>query len=370
MKQYLVELKKIAENYENYQQIDELQNHLYALASMIEIDAKEEEKIPIKASDIVNTVVANFFKSNTESDSVKSGIEALDSVIHGFHKGEFIVIGGRPGMGKTQFSVQLAANMAKQNKVVAFLSLEMSAEVITKKFLCNLGQLSPSVFDRLNDYSPEIESSLSGAIKKLKELPIYLYENPSPSLNKLIGLIKKVVEEQKVNVVFIDYLQLISVGSRRLNRDSEMSIICRDLKKLAMNLGITIIVSSQLSRQVENRVSGSRRPQLSDLRESGAIEQDADKVIFLYRPEYYGIEIDENNQPTKNKMELIISKNRNGPLMDVIVLAALSKSTIVDMDYNKEHTFLRTPNIKINNNRLRDLEDDSDEDINDIIRKK
>lgn len=355
MNPYLAELKKITDNYENYQRVDDLQQHLHALSSLIEIDSKEEAKLPIKASDMVSKVVGNYFNKNAVADTVKTGLVAFDRVIHGFEKGEFIVIGGRPGMGKTQLTVQMATNMAKQNKAVAFMSLEMSAEMMTKKFLCNLGQLNPSVFNNPDNYDKDIELSLSDAIKQLKELPIFLYDNPSSNLNKLLVLVKKVVVENKVSVVFLDYLQLISVGSRRFNRESEISIICRDLKKLAVELNITIIVGSQLSRQVENRPGGSKRPQLSDLRESGAIEQDADKVIFIYRPEYYGIEVDENNKPTKNRMELIVSKNRNGTLVDVPVFAAFHKSMIVDIDYNQEDIYLRTPEIKINSDRLNDL---------------
>jgi replicative DNA helicase len=358
MNPYLAELKKITDNYENYQRVEDLQQHLYALSAMIEIDIKEEAKSPIKASDIVSKVLGDYFNKNTLADSVKTGLASLDRAIHGFEKGEFIVIGGRPGMGKTQLTVQLATNMAKQNKGVAFMSLEMSAEMMTKKFLCNLGQLNPSVFNSPDNYDKDIELSLSDAIKQLKELPIYLYDNPSSNLNKLLALIKKVVLENKVSVVFLDYLQLISVGSRRFNREAEISIICRDLKKLAVELDITIIVVSQLSRQVENRPGGSKRPQLSDLRESGAIEQDADKVVFIYRPEYYGIEVDENNQPTKNKMELIVGKNRNGTLIDVTVMVAFHKSIIRDIDYNKEDIYLRTPEIKIDPNRFTDLDDD------------
>ena len=361
MNPYLTELKKITDNYENYQRVDDLQQHLYSLSSMIEIESKEEAKLPIKASDLVSKVVGNYFNKNADTDTIKTGLVSFDRAIHGFEKGEFIVIGGRPGMGKTQLTVQWATNMAKQNKGVAFISLEMSAEMMTKKFLCNLGQLNPGVFNNPDNYDKDIELSLSDAIKQLKELPIYLYDNPSSNLNKLLALIKKVVIENKVNVVFLDYLQLVSVGSRRFNREAEISIICRDLKKLAVELGIIIIVGSQLSRQVENRPGGSKRPQLSDLRESGAIEQDADKVIFIYRPEYYGIEVDECNQPTKNRMELILGKNRNGPLIDINVTVAFHKSIVRDVDYNQEDIYLRTPDIKIDAERFKDLDNDKDE---------
>ncbi len=271
MNQYLIELKKITDNYENYQRVEDLQQQLYALSSMIDNDKKDEIKTSIKASDLVTTIMDGFLNKNTVTDIVKSGLASFDSIINGFQKGEFVVIGGRPGMGKTQFLVQLAVNMAKQNKVVAFISLEMSAEMVTKKFLCNLGQLNPDIFNRQVAYPKEVEVGLLGASKQLNELPIYLYENPSSYLNKLLDLIRRLVEDKKTNIVFIDYLQLITIGSRRFNRESEISIICREIKRIAAELDIIIIVASQLSRQVENRPGGSKRPQLSDLRESGAI---------------------------------------------------------------------------------------------------
>ena len=365
MNQYLAELKKIADNFENYQHVDDLKQELFAFSVRINNDEKEAEKTSFKASDKVGSIVSKFFQSGSDTESVRTGFSSFDRAIVGFQKGELIVIGGRPGMGKTQFMIQLATNIAKQNKGVAVLSLEMSAEVITQKLLANLGQLSPSIFIRQTEYADAIEIQLSNAISQLKELPIYLYDNPSSYLNKLSNLIRKLVAENSVEVIFIDYLQLIAVGSRRLNREAEISIICRELKQLAVELGIVLIANSQLSRQVENRPGGSKRPQLSDLRESGAIEQDADKVIFLYRPEYYAIEVDENGISTKGKMELILSKNRNGPMCDFNVIAAFHKSIIVDEDYLSNDIFIRTPNINISKDRLKDFDSNTNNDLTD-----
>lgn len=357
MNTYSAELKRISENYENYNSVEDLQIQLHALTAIIDNEAKEETATAIKASDLVTSIVAQFFKADAGEDTVKTGLTSFDRAINGFEKGEFIVIGARPGMGKTKFMVQLTTNMARQNKGIAFLSLEMSAEMITKQILCNLGKLQTDVFKRPDQYNPEIELSLSDAIKQLKELPIYLYENPGANLNKLLVLIRNVVLENNVRVVFVDYLQLISLGSRRFNRESEIAIVCRELKKLAMELGITMIVSSQLSRQVENRPGGSKRPQLSDLRESGSIEQDADKVIFIYRAEYYGIEVDENNCSTRNIMELILSKNRNGFTVDVPVYADFARSVIVDIDSRKSQLYERFTDLRIDSNRLKEIDD-------------
>jgi replicative DNA helicase len=253
--------------------------------------------------------------------------------------------------------IQLATNIAEHQTAIAYFSLEFSTEILTQKLLSNLAQVSPETFARPGEYNNQIEEKLSFAIRQLKQMPIYFYENPSTHINKLVRLISNIVLEKNVKVVFIDYLQLMSIGSRRINRDVEMSIICRTLKNLAKELEITIIAGSQLSRQVENRIGGSRRPQLSDLRESGSIEQDADKVFLLYRPEYYGLEVDENNQPTINKMEIMLSKNRSGPICDFMVTALFGKSIIVDIEDYEDKRYIKSSEINISSNRLKDFED-------------
>ena len=366
MNQYVRELKKIVENYENFQQNEDLKQQLYALYSLIDHDLKDDEKLPIKAADVVGTIITKFFNPATINDAIKTGFPQIDRTIVGFQKGEFIVIGGRPGMGKTQLMVQLATNIAEQKVAIAYFSLEFNTEILTQKLLANLAQVSPETFARPGEYNNQIEEKLSFAIKQLKEMPIYFYENPSTHINKLIKLITNLVSEKNVKVVFIDYLQLISIGSRRINRDVEMSIICRELKRLAKELEITLIVGSQLSRQVENRPGGSRRPQLSDLRESGSIEQDADKVFLLYRPEYYGLEIDENNQTTINKMEIMLSKNRSGPLWDFSVKALFSKSIIVDIEDYEDKRYIKSSEINISSDRLKDF-DNPTNNTNDVF---
>ena len=145
-------------------------------------------------------------------------------------------------------------------------------------------------------------------------------------------------EQQKIELIIIDYLQLMSGGpDGKGNREQEISQISRGLKSLAKELEIPIIALSQLSRQVENRPGGSKRPQLSDLRESGAIEQDADMVMFIYRPEYYGIEFDENNEPTKGRAEIIIAKNRHGSIVDVPLRFIGQYAKFADLDYTSNY---------------------------------
>jgi len=157
-------------------------------------------------------------------------------------------------------------------------------------------------------------------IKRLEVAPLFIDDTPALSIFELRAKARRLKENQKVELIIIDYLQLMSGGpDSRGNREQEISMISRGLKSLAKELDIPIIALSQLSRQVENRPGGTKRPQLSDLRESGAIEQDADMVMFIYRPEYYGLEVDDLNQPTKGRAEIYIAKNRHGALERVFL---------------------------------------------------
>ncbi|MBL7933095.1 MAG: DnaB-like helicase C-terminal domain-containing protein, partial [Bacteroidia bacterium] len=156
---------------------------------------------------------------------------------------------------------------------------------------------------------------------------------------------RRLKENQKIELIIIDYLQLMSGGpDGKGNREQEISQISRGLKSLAKELEIPIIALSQLSRQVENRPGGSKRPQLSDLRESGAIEQDADMVMFIYRPEYYGLEVDENNEPTRGRAEVIIAKNRHGALETVKLRFIGQYAKFADLDYTEGQDFIYQQN--------------------------
>lgn len=241
---------------------------------------------------------------------ISTGFMSLDGELNCLRPGELVILGGRPGMGKTQLMVQLCINLLQQNIKCAYLSLELSANQLCKRFVANVSDLSFSEIDKIK--SPAVKKVLINNINSIKNWPLYIEDNTSYHINDLMAVCEKLVNENSVKVVFIDYVQLLAMNSHKLNREQELSIVSGELKKLARRLNIVIICSSQLSRQVENRPGGSKRPQLSDLRESGAIEQDADKVVFIYRPEYYGLEVDENNRSTKNKVEIVIAKNRNG----------------------------------------------------------
>jgi replicative DNA helicase len=238
-------------------------------------------------------------------------------VTGGWQKSDLIVIAARPGMGKTALVMSMARNMAVDYKrPVAFFSLEMNALQLVTRLISSETQLPAEKLKRglLETYEWE---QLNSKIANLTEAPLIIDDTPALSIFELRAKARRLKQQKDINLIVIDYLQLMSIGSEsRGNREQEISNISRSLKSLAKELNIPVIAISQLSRAVETR-GGSKRPILSDLRESGAIEQDADLVVFIYRPEYYKIEYFEDQAPTKDTAEIIIAKNRNGATKDI-----------------------------------------------------
>ena len=233
----------------------------------------------------------------------------LDAITQGFHNSDLIIIAGRPSMGKTAFSLALAKNIASNfNLGIAFFSLEMTRQQLLYRLLAT-ETLIPHTKLRSGRVSKTQWLNVNEAIDKLSKLPIYIDDTPNISVSEMHFKIKKLKQEQNGNLglVFVDYLQLLEELEKNDNRVQELSKITRSLKKLARELNVPIIVLSQLSRNVETRIN--KRPMLSDLRESGSIEQDADVVMILYRDEYYNI-----NSIEKNTIEIILAKQRNGPV--------------------------------------------------------
>lgn len=245
----------------------------------------------------------NKIKSRTDEDRIDSGYKRLDSLTGGFNPGELIIIAGRPGMGKTAFALNLFRNIAEQRICVAFFSFEMSSEQICFRLLAM--ETGVPIF-RLRNGSvrnsevPDVED----ATKYLEKLPMYLDDRPGCTCSRLKSAIKKLSRGEKVRFVIIDYLHLMKSSFKVQDRVKEISDISASLKNLAMELKIPVIALSQLSRNVEMRED--KRPRLSDLRDSGTIEQDADKVIFLYRQEYY------KRDDEGGVADVILDKNRSG----------------------------------------------------------
>jgi len=306
------QLERIAGRYKENKNDVELKDDLLSiLAGISEPDA---QKVPMHIGAMANERLMELKDQDLiEKRLIKTGFEDYDEVFGGLVKGELVVIGSRPGMGKTQFIVNLCTNIAKEKKPVAYISLELSNFLVTNRFIGNLSKVSSQSLLKGNLGDTD-QFNVRTAVSTLTNLPIYIYDQYNSSVFSILERCRKLVAEQKVEVIFIDYLQLVNANNKRYNRETELGFITRELKKLAKELSISIVVASQLSRQVENRPGGSKRPQLSDLRESGAIEQDADKVMFLYRPEYYGLEVDENNEPTRYVMEVLMAKNKTGNL--------------------------------------------------------
>jgi replicative DNA helicase len=258
---------------------------------------------------------------------VATGFHGLDVLTSGFQKQDLVIIAARPSMGKTSLALNLAANAAIESKaVVGIFSLEMSAESLAMRMLCSEGNVDAQKF-RSGYLSNEEWSRLGKALGKLADARIFIDDTPAISVLEMRAKARRLATEQKqLDLIVVDYLQLMSGSSHRFeSRQQEVSQISRELKALAKELNIPMVALSQLSRAPENRTD--HRPQLADLRESGAIEQDADVVAFIYREEQYN-KSDEN----KNIAELIVAKQRNGPT-DTVYLAFLNQfAKFADLD--------------------------------------
>jgi len=258
---------------------------------------------------------------------VPTGFRGLDSLTSGFQKQDFVVIAARPSMGKTSLALTLAQHAAVQHKaVVGIFSLEMSAESLATRMLCSEANVDASKF-RSGYLSNEEWSRLGKALGNLADARIFIDDTPAISVLEMRAKARRLATEQKqLDMIVVDYLQLMSGSTKRFeSRQQEVSQISRELKALAKELNVPLVALSQLSRAPENRTD--HRPQLADLRESGAIEQDADLVAFIYREEQYK-RTDEN----KNIAELIVAKQRNGPT-DTVYLAFLNQfARFADLD--------------------------------------
>ena len=238
---------------------------------------------------------------------ISSGFRKLDELTTGFQKGELIIIAGRPSMGKTALALNIAEHTAlAENNPVAVFSLEMSAEQLAFRLISSLGRVNQTSLKsgKLKDKDWD---RIDGAILQMKEMPIYIDDTPSLTPVELRARARRIQREKGLSLIVIDYLQLMQVPGSKENRATEISEISRNLKALARELSIPIIALSQLNRSVEQRVDKS--PIISDLRESGAIEQDADVIAFIYREEVYNPETDEKGIALIN-----VAKQRNGPI--------------------------------------------------------
>jgi len=306
----------INQSYEDTSDVFELLD--YAEKNLFDIAQNNLRRDSRKIDDIVKESLKMLESLRGKEDiltGVPSGFTALDRVTNGWQKSDLIIIAARPAMGKTAFVLSCARNASVQfNKPVVFFSLEMSSVQLTNRLISGESEIEQEKIRKgqLEDWEWH---KLTSKIGNLSEAPLIIDDTPALNVFEFRAKCRRLKAQYDIQMIIIDYLQLMqgkADGKGGGNREQEISSISRALKQVAKELNVPVIALSQLSRAVENRPGGSKKPMLSDLRESGAIEQDADMVLFLYRPEYYGLDQDENGNPTAGIGEVIIAKHRNG----------------------------------------------------------
>jgi len=290
---------------------------------------------------------------------IPSGFSKIDKLTAGWQQSDLVIIAARPGMGKTALALSMASNIAIENKIpLAFFSLEMSSiQLITRMISSETGLDSNKL--RTGKLEKHEWEQLNIRVKNLEKAPLFIDDTPSLSIFDLRAKARRLVSQKDVKIIIVDYLQLMTAGGNMKigNREQEISTISRNLKALAKELNIPVIALSQLSRLVEGRTS--KRPLLSDLRESGAIEQDADIVSFIYRPEYYKIDTwdDNDRSSTEGEAEFIVSKHRNGGLENIRIRFIPSLGKFEDLDnFESPYEFHSKMNAAANDDTFKENE--------------
>ena len=280
------------------------------LSSLVEKNVSGEL---MRLSESINKSVSTITNmKNLDVTGVSSGLHDLDRITNGFQNSELVIIAARPGMGKTAFVVTCMLNAVKQGKVVAMFSLEMSRFQLDQRIISSESFVELSKIKKPKEATPEELMKIREVKSRVANYEMYIDDTPSIGLIDLKAKCRRLQANQGLDMVVVDYLQLMSDKSSK-NREQQIANISRGLKEIAKEFDVPVIALSQLSRAVEQR-GGDKKPLLSDLRESGSIEQDADLVAFLYRPEYYGITSAENGESLFGKGMVIVAKNRQGAL--------------------------------------------------------
>lgn len=290
--------------------------------SLFEVTQNNLRRDTQKVDDIMRSAVDALEKLRDRSDSltgIPSGFTALDRITSGWQPSDLVIIAARPAMGKTAFVLSCARNAAVlHDKPVAVFSLEMSSLQLVNRLISGETEIEQEKLKRGNLADHEW-TQLHSRIGKLTEAPLLIDDTPALNVFEFRAKCRRLKAQYDIQMVIVDYLQLMhgKNDGKGGNREQEIGSISRALKSVAKELNIPVIALSQLSRAVESRPAASKRPQLSDLRESGSIEQDADMVLFLYRPEYYGLMEDESGNSTAGIAEIIVAKHRNGELANI-----------------------------------------------------
>lgn len=293
----------------------------------------KRETAPI--STLLKKALENLEEAGKREDGlsgVPSGFSELDRMTSGWQPSDLVIVAARPSMGKTAFVLSMARNMAVDHNVpVAFFSLEMSSLQLVNRLIVSESGI-PHEKIRNGKLTQHEWTQLTVKIGNLQNSKMYIDDTPALSIFELRAKCRRIKIQYDVGIIIIDYLQLMTgPNDARGNREQEVSHISRSLKAIAKELNVPIIALSQLNRSVETR-GGNKRPQLSDLRESGAIEQDADMVIFIHRPEYYGFNEDEEGHSLIGLAEIIISKHRNGAVGDIKLRFRKEQTKFTDLD--------------------------------------
>ncbi len=304
-----------------------------------------------KMSSLISQAI-NEMKEKIDPESgltgVPSGFNALDAVTSGWQKSDMIILAARPGMGKTAFVLSMARNAAVDFKQpVAVFSLEMSSLQLVTRLMAAETELEMEKLrkGKLADYEWQ---QLYQKVKRLEEAPLFIDDTPAINVFELRAKCRRLKQQHNIQMVIIDYLQLMSGGSidgskgAGGNREQEIGTISRALKRIAKELNIPVIALSQLNRSVETR-GGDKTPQLSDLRESGSIEQDADMVLFIYRPEYYGLTQDDEGNSMQGVAKVKIAKHRNGELKEVDLKFVAKYAKFENLEDNYFNKFIPSP---------------------------
>ena len=344
--------------------LDEAESKLYDIAqNNIKGSSETAQNLVIQAKNRIEEI------SKQEGLSgISTGFEKLDRLTSGWQPSDLIIVAARPGMGKTALALSMARNVSVQKKIpVAFFSLEMSSvQLITRLISSETGLSSDKL--RTGKLADHEWQQLNIKVSDLESAPLYIDDSAALTIFELRAKARRLASSHDIKLLIIDYLQLMNLGSSNKagNREQEISTISRNLKALAKELNIPVIALSQLSRAVETR-GGTKRPILSDLRESGAIEQDADIVSFLYRPEYYGITEwdDDMKTPSEGQGEFIVAKHRNGALDSIKLKFVANLGKFEDIDsFDSPFEFQSKLNT---DNKLSDFSEpsnkDDDEDI-------
>jgi len=342
--------------------LDEAESKLYDVAQgNIKTSTESAQNLVIRAKNRIEEIAKQEGLSG-----VSTGFDKLDKLTSGWQPSDLVIIAARPGMGKTALALSMARNISvKQDIPVAFFSLEMSSvQLITRLISSETGLSSDKL--RTGKLADHEWQQLNIKVSDLESAPLYIDDSPSLTIFELRAKARRLASSHGIKLIIIDYLQLMNIGSSNKagNREQEISTISRNLKALAKELDIPVIALSQLSRAVETR-GGTKRPILSDLRESGAIEQDADIVSFLYRPEYYGITEwdDEMKTPSEGQGEFIVAKHRNGALDSIKLKFIANLGKFEDLGgYDSPFEF----QSKLNpDNKLSDFSEPSNKDEDD-----